>query len=403
MQRVATRNRLWILGAFLLSLGLGGCAKHELPYLTDHSSLKLAGLSDGVHPWITLNLLNDPTETSLCNLRWSPNGKTLAYIDGNTLYTWNPGNSLALEGGSKWTNPMWSPDGQFIVVTSPQKTLVVSAHDLSVFGQYNGDSIIWWCGNKLCSAEHVSPGSRTKTDVQTFVFGSEERPVPTGMTLVAAAPEGSVLLAETNFVGEPEDTGTFVLLGMDVKRGAVLWVKPVTSAALKGYGKPDLIWSERLQMAAHTSDLGGGFDYRGYVDNGRSTYELKFASAANYTWVSGAMSWIGEELFAPMTLGRVAMPSRQEADLHFWNEIALFNSRTGELRSVATGLPFEAAAASDRYVALVVRKDDEVKIVVSQWIRDEKGQIQGLSYSAPKEPERPVLARKAAEMPQGKA
>lgn len=375
----ATLLTIVTLGA----LTMGGCKHREIAHLTDHSSLNLVSITDGVHPWLALNVLHDPTDTDLCRVRWAPGGRTLAYLDGDVLYTWNPSNSLPLTGSKKWDGPFWSPDGQFIVVSSVEKTLVLDSHSLATRQQFDGENIVWWSGSKLCYTPRQFASKHKKEDVQHFVFGAVEAKFPPGLSLVSASADGAVLIAQTNYAGESADNSTFLMLGVDEKSGAVLWTRPAPTLTTKNYGNPDVLWNERLQTAAAMVDAGGGFDFHGYVENGHSTMELKFSSSSNYSWLSGPMTWIGDELFAPMTLARVAQYTPDDMDIHFWNELALFNGKTNEIRTVATGLPFEAAAASDVYVALVIRENDQAKIVITPWVKDAKGEIQGVTYKPP--------------------
>jgi hypothetical protein len=341
----------------------------------------MVSLSDGKNPWLTINLLHDPTDTDLCSLRWAPNGRTLAFLDGDTLYTWNPNSAVPLSGGSHWSGPVWSPDSDTIAVSCPEKTLLIDPLHSQVLQQLNGEHIIWWMSGKLCNADRVFAAKRKSSDTQSFSWADQEIRLPAGLTLVSASPDGAVLVAQTNYAGQPSSVGIFMMLGIDVRSGAVLWVKPAPCLATKNYGSPDLLWNERLQMAAQTADAGGGFDFHGFVETGRNTQELKFASTANYSWISGPLAWVGDELFTPMTLGRVAQTSTSSMQFRFWNELALFDGRTGDLRSVATGLPFEAAAASDDYVALVIRTNDLAQIVITPWVKDPKGRIIGVTYA----------------------
>lgn len=366
----------------LLALGICGCApKKPMAHLIDRSIMNLASLSDGEHPWLTLNLEHDPTDSDLCHMRWSPNGRTLAYLDDNMLYTWNDSGELTLEANTQWSGPFWSPNGQFIVVSSPVSTVVVEANGMQVRQRFDGEQIVWWCGDKLCYAPRQFASKRTKRDIQSYVYGTGEQSLPAGLSLVAAAPDGSVLIAQNNYKDGSADSATFEMLGIDTRNGSILWIKPAPSLATRNYGNPDLEWNEKLQMAAQTADAGGGFDYRAYVEGGSNTVELKFPNAANYSWVSGPVSWLGDDLFVPMTLGRILTTGHSTIDIHIWNELALFNGRTGDIRTVSSGLPFEAAAASSSYVAFVVRVDDEPKIVIAQWARDHDGGIESVTYA----------------------
>ena len=383
MSRVQPKSAGIVFLAALLGLLQGGCGREQhMAYRTDRSSLRLTALKDsGGNPWLTLAVLHDPTDTSLCHMRWSPPGNMLAYLDGDMVYTWNPSNSVTLEGGKHWDGPTWSPDGEFIVVSSVEKTLVLDAHSLSIIHQFDGENIVWWTGGQLCYTQRVFAAKRKATDIQKFVIGSSDNSLPAGLTLVAAAPDGNVLLAQTNFADSSAADAKFVLLGVNTKDGNILWVRPAPTLATRNFGSPDVLWNDRLQMAAAMLDAGGGFDWHAYVESGHSSTELKFASSASYSWLSGPLRWIGDELFTPMTLAKVSQESPGQTDVHFWNELALFNGKTGRIRTVSTGLPFEAAAASDLYVALIIRSDDEARVVITPWVKDPNGVIRGITYA----------------------
>lgn len=384
--RLGEQGLRWLQTALLgissaALLVLSGCAK-EIPIAehTDRSTLNLAKLTDGEHPWLTINLLNDPTDSDLQHLRWSPNSRTLAYIEGNTLHTWNPDYTVALDGGKDWKGPYWSPDGQFVVVSCSEQTLVIDASVMVVRHRFDGDNVVWWNGPEMCYGQRQDASKHKKSEVETVVVGDHDLKLPAGLSLVAASPQSSVLLAQNNFADGSAATAGLVMLGIDAKSDQVIWIKPAPTGATTNFANPDLLWNERLQSSAQTVDNGGGFDLHAYVENGRNTAELKFAQAANYSWISGSINWLGDELFAPMTLCRVTQVSSSEHDFHFWNEIALYNATSGQLRTVSTGLPFEAAAASSDFVALVVNDFNGPKIVITPWVKDDKGNIEGITY-----------------------
>ncbi len=191
--------------------------------------------------------------------------------------------------------------------------------------------------------------------------------------------DGRALMAQTNSADDPSG-GTFVLLGLDERGDSVLWIKPAPTKATKDFAYPDILWSERFQLAAETVDAGGGYDLHAFAEANDETMELKFASQANYSWVSGPLSWTGEELFVPLTLARVAQVSGKETSVHFWNELALVDGKTHAIRSVSTGLPYVAAAASPDYLSLVVDTPDGPRIIITPWTKDESGAIQGVKY-----------------------
>ncbi|HEY3781076.1 MAG TPA: hypothetical protein VGL56_08350 [Fimbriimonadaceae bacterium] len=378
-----------LVSGFLLILASANLAFHPKTAIeTDHSTINLVSLSDGVHPWLTLDLQTDPADTDLRHLSWSPIGRTLAFLDGDDLRTWNPNGSAQLTGGHNWKGPFWSPDGEFLVVTSPQKTLIFNQKTMDVQQEFDGENTVWWSNGKMCSAKLLDPNKRTKKDIQSFLFGNQELKLPAGLSLTAASSDGKVLLAQTNFMDNDTDPGSFMLMGMDTKTGSVIWINPAPRAAAHNFATPQVLWNEKYQLATQTVDAGGGFDLHGYAQSGGKTLELKFANSANYSWISGNLSWTGEELFAPMTLAKIIQASKSATSVKFWNELALFDGQTHNLRTVSTGIPFEEAAASEDYVAMIIPGGQGVQIVVCPWTKDEKGKITGVTYhyEPPKQP-----------------
>ena len=359
---------------------VGGCSGQPEMIPEDRSTINLISVTDGTHPWLSIPLQYDPTTVNLCPLRWSPITRTLAYLDGNRLCTWNPSNNVTLLGGTQWRGPWWSPDGSDLVVSSPTRTMVLSSDGLTVKKQFDGDYIVWWSDGKLCAANRQDAGQHGKQETQTYEMSDQITRLPAGLSLVSAAPDGRLLLAQTNYKGSSPSEGIFEMLGVDAHTGQILWVKPAPTQATRDFAPPDLVWNERFQVAAESVDTGGGFDLHGFVIKGEKTMELKFATSANYSWISGPLTWTGEEMFAPMTLARVIQVSPKETQLHFWSELALLDGQTNAIRTVASGLPFEVAAASQDYVAMLVIDQDGPKIVITPWVKDASGKIQGVTY-----------------------
>jgi len=329
-------------------------------------------------------------------MRWSPVTRTLAYLDANRLCTWNPSNQLSLDAGKNWRGLDWSPDGRYLVVSCTQETLVVDAQDMAIKRTYDGQWIVWWSGQSLCAIRRMDASKRTKKDAQTVDFAGRSLALPAGLTVVAAAPDGKALLAQENFADEPTG-GDFVLLGLDKTGDSVIWIKPAPTKATKDYAYPDLLWSERFQLAAETVDSGGGYDLHAFAETNGQTLAIEFASQANYSWVSGPLSWMGEELFVPLTLARVIQASGKETSVHFWNELALVDGKSHSIRSVSAGLPYESAAASPDYLSMVVNTHDGTKIIITPWDKDESGKIQGVKYDGG------LGTPKAGEVAKGKA
>jgi hypothetical protein len=305
--------------------------------------------------------------------------RTLAYLDNGRLCTWNPSNMLQLDGNKNWRGLQWSPNGQYLVAGCTEETVVVDAQDMTVKRTYDGQWIVWWIGQSICATKRLDASKRGKKDVQRIEFDDKTLILPAGLTLVAASMDGRALMAQTNSADD-SNGGTFVLLGLNDKGDSVLWIKPAPTKATKDFGSPDLLWSERFQLAAETIDAGGGYDLHAFAEANDETLELKFATQANYSWISGPLSWTGEELFVPMTLARVAQVSNKETSVHFWNELALVDGKTHAIRSVSTGLPFESAAASADYLSLIVSTPDGPRIIITPWTKDTSGVIQGVKY-----------------------
>lgn len=371
---------LQIVALLSVVLGTCSCSKHVAPELIDRSTINMVALSDGSHPWLSITLLRDPTEKDLCPLRWSPTTRTLAYLDSDRLCTWNPSNQLQLDSGKNWQGLTWSPNGASLVVSCPDETLVVDAQTMKTKRTYRGQWIVWWQGETVCAVPREDPSKRTKKDAQTVDFDGKSLILPAGLTVVAASPDGRALLAQENLSDNPSG-GPFILLGLDKTGTSVIWIKPAPTKATKDYAFPDLIWNERYQLAAETVDNGGGYDLHAYAEANGQTLAIEFASQANYSWVSGPMSWTGDEMFVPLTLARVVQASGKTTNVHFWNELALVDGKSHSIRSVSAGLPYESAAASPDYVAMIVEESQGAKIIVTPWDKDESGKILGLKYN----------------------
>ncbi len=374
------RSVAQLIGLLLVLTSLSCSPAFEGPSLIDRSTINMVALNEGGHPWLSITLSKDPTDKDLCPMRWSPITRTLAYLDENMLCTWNPSNNVSLDAGKNWRGLYWSPNGQYLVVSCTQETLIVDAQTMSIKRTYDGQWIIWWCGDSIRAAKRMDASKRSKKDAQVVDFDGGSLALPAGLTLIAASPDGKALLAQTNSLDDPTG-GTFVLLGLDSKGDSVIWIKPAPTKATKDFAYPDLLWNERFQMATETIDAGGGYDIHAFAEAGGQTLEVKFAAAANYSWVSGPLSWTGEELFVPMTLARVAQTSSKQSDVHFWNELALLDGKSHSIRSVSSGLPFETAAASADYLSMVVTTADGPRIIITPWLKDESGKIQGIKYA----------------------
>ncbi len=165
-----TRGRVFRILVLTLCLvgvlmSVTSCNNAEGPQLIDRSTINMVALSDGTHPWLTISLLRDPTEKDLCPMRWSPVTRTLAYLDDKRLCTWNPSNQLQLDGGKNWRGLQWSPNGQYLVTSCTEETIVVDAQTMTVKRTYDGQWIVWWSGQSICAAKRMDAYKRSRKEV----------------------------------------------------------------------------------------------------------------------------------------------------------------------------------------------------------------------------------------------
>lgn len=373
----------------LLLLILAGCGvkMRFFSQVSEGPGMRLVAKIDE-HKTVDIPLNHDPSLSSLFNMAWSPGGRTLAFIDGNVLYTWHPFRSVPLGngGGVAWSHPRWSPDGLFISVSNGVKTLIIDFHSMAITKQLEGDLIVWWSDLKMCTAERRDAGAHSLSEAHVMRLGSDQIALPQGLTLVAASQNGATLLAQTNYKGQNPNTSTFLLLGMDTTFGRVLWQRAVPTVRAEGIGAPDLIWNDRLQIAAHTSDAGGGFDYRGFIDTRDHDRLLAMDDKASYNWISGSPNWVGDELVAPLTSASIDC-QRHATNIGFSDAILFYNGKTGATRSLKLGFDYDVATACDQFLAVVRHVGSQPVLTIMPWRKDRDGVIQGVEAPQAPQPE----------------
>lgn len=385
-KKLSLRTLMPIVAALLLAVAGCGLKMRVFGQKPEGSNMRLVAKFDE-HKTVDIPLNHDPSLTSLFNMAWSPGGRTLAFLDGNVLHTWHPFQSTPLgnDGGMPWSHPRWSPDGLFITVSNGNKTVIVDFHSMAITRELPGDLIVWWSDQRLCYADRRDPGAHSADESQAFNFGDDKVVLPTGMSLVAASQSGATVLTQTNFKGQNPNTSTFMLIGMDTTSGRVLWQRAVSTVRAEGIGAPDLLWNERLQVAAHTSDAGGGYDYRGFVDTRDHDRLLAADENASYNWISGSPNWVGDELVAPMTSATIDR-AQHAANINFGDRILFYNAKAGTTRTLALGMNYDVATACDQFLAVVRHVDSQVVLTIMPWKKDRNGVIQGAELPESKQP-----------------
>lgn len=319
-------------------------------------------------------------------LAWSPDGKTLALVDGDLIRTLMPERQWRLpkmsdEGYSpSWWSVRWRPDGKAILVGGPSGSALVRIEDGSVLQRFAEGRRAWWIGDTLCTATDQDAVNSPKTLVQRWTMGGTQRKLPTGFTLGAVSRNGLAMILQKNGDDSRDEHGGLYLLVLDGK-GNTRWSKPLyTCGRLDLRGELDVDWNPHFETAVRTVDTSGGGTMRALADTRDREFALELVEERGTSW-GGEARWIDDR----HALAFLSMSHSYQVDAKTrlsvgCNRLALFDAKTHGIRPIYDSPSMVDAVGSGSYVAIVEMRDKRFRVIVTEWKRTDSGEILTTRY-----------------------
>jgi hypothetical protein len=324
-----------------------------------------------------------PVNHSLTNgwetkpLKWSPDGQTLAFIDGATLRTVEPDRSLELPLSTNmkhpdegWDDFRWSPNGQQIIAYGADESVVVDVRKRQIIQRIPRDTLVWWFGNELATSKTIDRGEVPENNVQTWKADGATHQFPTGLKFENASQNGRAILAS--------DLSTMFLwlLMIDPHSGKVYDKRQIRS-----FGRVDLEGGQRIdwnpyrRLAVHGLKAKAADKYCTFVSSKDWESELTLGDGKDLNW-SGRPSWIDDRrLCVCLEENHQPQPSVKQ--------IAIYDSETGYLHPVYASSKMIETAATQKWVAILEKDKGKERIVISGWNRSPDGTVIGTVYRSP--------------------
>lgn len=355
----------------------------------------------GPDPLISKNqagvVLKIGIEQPLDMIEWSPDGKTLAYIQSDVLSTVFPTRAIKLPSdptalggadvGRLYYHLHWNSSGSQILINGTLGTIVIDISSGTIVRKLPEEAAAWWLGNKLCWTKQQQYEYAPKDACQPYWVQDELHYFPRGFTFDGASRDGHSVLAVQNWgAGNNQlDREHEYLFTIDERRNVTTGRRLFTIGRIDMHVEHEIARNPSRNLVARTVDLSGGGTTRAYLDDGRSECELDILPGPgprNYT--AGNLRWLDNRFlsFEVDSFANVMINSRTSRVINTL-QFCLYDAQTGSARPIYESSVGSIVAASNSYAAIVEGTKDSARLIISEWRRSAKGHIITTVYQPP--------------------